>query len=419
MKNFVLIILISTYGLTVGAQEKGIHFEHQTTWEKVLEKAKAENKFIFVDCFTTWCGPCKFMSSKIFPLDEIGRFYNEKFINVKLQLDKTEKDNDEVKEWYKTGDDIANKYKVNAYPTYLFFDPKGSLVHRSVGTISDVVAETSIFLQTAKDALNPEKQYYTLKQKFEYNESKGIKQKPEFLYNLVSSAAQIYDIDFGTTVLKKYILTQKNLFTKENVSLLTLFCQSSKDEAFKLLFKNVEKIDPAFKKEVASKINAIIFREEIMPKLSAKNAAPDWQLIETNLKTKYPLQTKGVLSQAKVMFFENKKDWKNFGQAVIDYIKLNNDLPSLEINNLAWSIFEHCDDTACISKILELSKKAVSDDPNHLFMDTYANLLYKIGKNEEAIEWESKAMNLAKSKNEDYAPYEETISKMKKGEKTW
>ena len=69
------------------AQEKGMHFEHNTTWQKILAKAKAEKKYIFVDCFTTWCGPCKQMSANIFPLKEVGDFYNKNFINVKIQLD--------------------------------------------------------------------------------------------------------------------------------------------------------------------------------------------------------------------------------------------------------------------------------------------------------------------------------------------
>ena len=54
-----------------------------------------------------------------------------------------------------------------------------------------------------------------------------------------------------------------------------------------------------------------------------------------------------------------------------------------------------------------------------MFIDTYANLLYKTGKKDLAVEWEQKALNILKQNNEDYAGYQETLDKMKKGEKTW
>ena len=54
-----------------------------------------------------------------------------------------------------------------------------------------------------------------------------------------------------------------------------------------------------------------------------------------------------------------------------------------------------------------------------MFIDTYANLLYKTGKKKLAVQWEEKALKLVKEKNEDTVGYAETLEKMKKGEKTW
>src|SRR4051812_25738356 len=104
------------------AQVTGIHFEHGISWQEVLKKAKKDNKHIFVDCYTTWCGPCKMMSSQVFPLESVGKFYNANYINVKLQIDSTQNDNPEIQAWYTTANQIAHDYYVMAYPTYLFFD---------------------------------------------------------------------------------------------------------------------------------------------------------------------------------------------------------------------------------------------------------------------------------------------------------
>ena len=62
-----------------------------------------------MDCFTTWCGPCRFMSATIFPQEETGNYFKDKFISVKVQLDTTAKDADNIKAWYADGHDIAVK----------------------------------------------------------------------------------------------------------------------------------------------------------------------------------------------------------------------------------------------------------------------------------------------------------------------
>ena len=59
----------------------GIVFK-KDDWSAILAQAKAEDKLIFVDAYTTWCGPCKKMDRDVFPQMEVGSFYNAMFINV-------------------------------------------------------------------------------------------------------------------------------------------------------------------------------------------------------------------------------------------------------------------------------------------------------------------------------------------------
>jgi len=120
-KTFIALLLLPLF---LSAQQ-GMKFEHGLTWNQVQAKAKAENKFIFMDAFTTWCGPCRYMAATIFPMEKVGDFFNKNFINVKVQLDSTANDNEEVKNWYADGHTIMNTYKIRAFPTYLFFDPNG------------------------------------------------------------------------------------------------------------------------------------------------------------------------------------------------------------------------------------------------------------------------------------------------------
>ena len=103
---------------------QGIEFEHGS-WSEVVNKAKKLNKPIFVDVYTSWCGPCKLMTAQVFPRPEIGTTYNQGFVNVKIDAEKGE------------GIFIAKKYEVKSYPTYLFINPfDESLVDRSKSSMA-------------------------------------------------------------------------------------------------------------------------------------------------------------------------------------------------------------------------------------------------------------------------------------------
>jgi len=112
------LLLLTCFSTALSAQ--GIIFK-DGSFDNILVQAKKEGKFIFIDVFTAWCGPCKEMSNKVFPAEEVGRVFNEQFINYKLDAEKGE------------GPAIAKKYGVNAYPTMLFLDGEGKVVNRLVG----------------------------------------------------------------------------------------------------------------------------------------------------------------------------------------------------------------------------------------------------------------------------------------------
>ena len=85
---FVFLLTVSIY--TINAQTTtGIKF-FEGSWEEVLAEAKKQNKPVFVDAYTSWCGPCKWMAKNIFTLESIGEFFNKNFVNYKFNMEKGE-----------------------------------------------------------------------------------------------------------------------------------------------------------------------------------------------------------------------------------------------------------------------------------------------------------------------------------------
>ncbi|AFD05715.1 protein containing a thioredoxin domain [Solitalea canadensis DSM 3403] len=119
MKKVIVSLLLL---LSVGSvMAQGINFEH-TSWNETLKKARELNKPIFIDVYTTWCGPCKAMSNQIFPREDVGAFFNKNFINLKIDAEKGE--------WI----EFSKKYGVKAYPTFLFINSQNEeLIGNAVG----------------------------------------------------------------------------------------------------------------------------------------------------------------------------------------------------------------------------------------------------------------------------------------------
>ncbi|SKA12463.1 thioredoxin family protein [Sediminibacterium ginsengisoli] len=408
MKKAILLFLLLP--ALAFAQDKGMKFEHGLSWKDIQAKAKAEKKYIFMDCYTTWCGPCKQMSANVFPLPEVGKFYNADFINVKVQLDTTAADAEDIKKWYQDGHDIAAKYNVNVYPTYLFFDPNGNLVHRAVGS-----SEPDVFVRKGKDALNPEKQYYTLLNKYNAGEK-----APAFVRNVALAALEAYDMKNATAVSNAYLASQTDLYTKENIEFLSKFTSSSKDKGFAVMMEHPEKVDAVLGKGKADqRVMAILIQEKVYPVVLKRNAPlPNFDSLKTALVAAYPKYGEEATAKGKVIYYQSKKDWNNFQHEIVAYMsKYGEKADAAELNSYAWTVFENCKDMTCVSEALDWSKRSFKDKDNYMYMDTYANILHKLGKTKEAIEWQTKAMNLAP--DGEKKTYQETLDKMKKGEKTW
>ncbi len=124
MKKLILTAVLIA-GITLGAQaqNRSIDFLETKVWKEIVEKAKAENKLIFVDCYTDWCGPCKMLAANVFTQDKVADFFNGNFVNAKLEMEKD-------------ADGIAHMdaWEIAAFPTLVFIDPAtDQVIHRLVG----------------------------------------------------------------------------------------------------------------------------------------------------------------------------------------------------------------------------------------------------------------------------------------------
>lgn len=412
MKNISIICAIFIY-IHASAQDKGIHFEQNTNWGSILAKAKLENKFIFVDCYTTWCGPCKGMSTQIFPLEEVGNFYNKTFINLKLQFDTTNEDTEDIKSWYVIANKFFKEYNIVGYPSFLFFNPNGKIIHKAMRGSS---AEG--FISIGEDAINPEKQYYNLKYLYDNG-----KRDSTFLYYLIKISKSVGEVELSTKVSYQYLTSQQNLFTQKNIELLEGATNSSKDFGFQIMLLYPKRVDSILGKGMAAAVvNKVIVKEEVNPEFDNFNS-PKWHYLQSNLKTKYPKQADEIFYIAKVNHARKTEDWITYGNVLSNYIRhFENKLPFSKLNEYAFIVFRNCDDKNILKSALEWSKKLLFTNQAKIdsdYLECYANLLYKLGRKNAAIICIKEAQKIAIEQGANKSWGHDVINKMKKGEKTW
>ncbi len=115
-----LILILSILWISFDGYGQGIQF-FEGTWKEALAKAKQENKLLFVDSYATWCGPCIRMAKNVFTQEEVGRFFNDNFINLKLDMEKED------------GVTFGHKYPVSAFPTLHWLDGDGKVIKKVRG----------------------------------------------------------------------------------------------------------------------------------------------------------------------------------------------------------------------------------------------------------------------------------------------
>lgn len=148
--KIVVFILLILSGKSISAQEKNTIQFQQISFAEALQLSANTGKPVFIDCYTSWCAPCKKMEQTVFVNDSVYTFYNEHFINFKVDMEKGE------------GIELRKKYEVGSFPTYLFVDSKGEIVHRTASLMP-----VNEFLIEGRKALNPTGSFRVLKEKYE------------------------------------------------------------------------------------------------------------------------------------------------------------------------------------------------------------------------------------------------------------
>lgn len=387
MKKLFLSVFILP--LTILAQEKGIVFAH-SGWNDILAKAKQENKLVMLDAFTSWCGPCKWMAKEIFTQKEVGDYFNTTFVNAKIDMEKGE------------GIDIAKKYAVQAYPTFLFVNGDGELVHRICGGMPG-----DEFIKQAKVALDSENNFSGLKKKFQADAKKNAGAYFAAADNACADASDDLDKYFSS-------LKAEEIVNADNFSLLYKMVNTYYDPAFKYLHSNYGALTKAYGADTLNKKMFAAYNRAISmaPRM---NNPQIYATIENSFAVLTNDKMKQQLSDmSKLMQIDQSKNQMAFLTAQADYVEKYQMNDPYALNHIAWDFYENVSDAALLKRACNWAKIASEKSPDYAVLDTYAHVLYKVGNKKEAKVQAEKAIAAAKTTGDDAKETQVLLDKINK-----
>ena len=390
-KAFYLFLLIPAvvFG-QLPETEKGIHFE-QGTFASLVEKAKKENKMIMLDAYTTWCGPCKWMAKNIFPNDTVAAYYNANFINAKIDMEKGE------------GIDIAKKYQVSCYPTYLFIDGNGQLAHRISSSMP-----AKQFVEQGMNAMDPAKRFVTYQKKYDSGKSTPD-EMAEYILMRGRTCLPAKD------EMAKYFSTQKDedLTQKRNWSLLweNRISINTDSREFRYFIDHQTDFEKLYEPTEVTRVAKDAYTFALYNDVKSKNTDAYNKRKAEILQRNFSFSEEMVLS-SDMSLYQANKDWKQYAENSAKYIEKFKKDDYNTLNNIAWDFYENVDDKAMLAKAEGWIKHSVELQPGYFNYDTYAAVLYKLGKKTEAKATAEKAIELAKKTGDDYKATQEMLDKI-------
>jgi len=384
-----LFLSVSSGSFAQEQKPSGIDFFHGS-FAELKAKSAQTGKPIFMDAFTTWCGPCKWMAKTVFTSKEAGDYYNQNFICAKVDMEKGE------------GIELAKTYEVNAYPTLLFLNASGEMIHRSVGAV-----DAAKFVELGKTALNPDLNLAGLAKKHQAAPA-DFDIAYTYFYslndaNLSGNLKSAVDRWFGAQPPASWA-------ERQNWKMLYDFVDSPENAAFRHMVVNIRDFQSRYTADsVNDKARKVYFTD--LQGAAYNGDLERWKkdsaaITSLNLKDGNRFIASTTIIQAgddiNLALSRVMKFMKDFGS----------ENPG-ELNEYAWKMFEASEDKAQLAAAESWAKKGLDlSGGDYMIHDTYASLLYKNKKLAPAKAEASKAIERGRKDGQDVSGTESLLARI-------
>ena len=228
-KTFIAALFALAIGGTASAQTNFRSLD----FSEAVKVAQQEKKLLFIDFYTDWCGPCKMMTKNVFPDKKVGDFMNKTFVNIKLNAEKE-------------GKELAKRYQVSAYPTFIAVNEKEEIVFTIKGAY-----KPQEFIDKVSGSLDPDMTPARMKARYE-----GGERTPKLVNEYALTKMLEGNETAGFQIVDSYYdsLSEAQRLLPENSFLFTRYTLSLEDPKAGFMVDHRNEFDPSVRKEIVKRV---------------------------------------------------------------------------------------------------------------------------------------------------------------------
>ena len=368
--KYIVFLLFLIY-TQVTLSQSAISFS-ETGLKPALEKAKTENKPVLLWCYATWCPHCKTMKAGVFIDQAVADYFNRTFICTSQDMEKGE------------GIELNKELKIISYPTFVFYDPTGTIIYRVEGEL-----KSNVFIQEGKNALTQKKQLPYLKLQFEKDVSNSSNCF-EYLRALKKGGLDV------STVINQYFATQsdKQLLSEVNWRIISNGVSDINSREMKFVISHQEEFSsitsPA---RVKRKLDYMV-KELLNPLVETTDTAN--YLINRKLSAQiHSYSTDSLIFCFDLRILALTKNWnayRNTCQQSTKAFAWNN---RTQLNEIASNFLNNITDAKALSLAELWAQRSLALDEEY---DTYllcSKIYKKLNNTKDAIKMASKGRELS------------------------
>lgn len=253
MKKILLISLAAISCLMIKAQTNF----RAISYDEAIAAAKNENKMVFMDFYTDWCGPCRLMSRDVFPQKSVGDYMNSHFVCIKVNAEKGE------------GVSLSQTYNIKAYPTFIIITSDKKEMANICG-----YREPAAFLNEIDRALDPAKTPEMMKERYDKGE-----RTPELINSYASYLMENIptgrnfpqeDSDKKVSAINNMVydyftsLSDADRLKHENMFIYQSFIYSPFDKPARFMMANLSRFTASDKSDIDSVVSKLYNREVLV-----------------------------------------------------------------------------------------------------------------------------------------------------------
>lgn len=446
LKKFASFVFIGCFFLgPLQSFSQGVKFEN-ATWSKVVNRAKGQHKMIFLQLQSEKCQECNVIADSAFNTKALGDFFNKRFVSVRLDGTLNE------------GAELAKKYHVTGFPVSLYIDENENLLNRYNGSTNNF----NFYIGQANIAFSRKKEIPL--ETFENEYATGTR-TPLFLESYIKKRNEL---KLPTaSLLDEYVsvLPPDSLNSYRVISFIFNQAPELDSRAYLAMNRNpytskvYRNVGWGKAKEINNRIivktlhKAITQNDESLAMRVGVFAKNTWGKDTVNGQKGYDRQI--------MEYYQGTKQNDKYISSAINYYSryyMSLDIDSIKIaeeaslqeklnnspvdtiisggkmiirkkivtssrefaygnslNTAAWNFYKLTDKRENLETAIHWIQRAIAYREDPAYIDTYAHLLYKLGRKNDAIAAQEKAVNIIAAERKGYRieKYQDVLNKMK------